>query len=293
MCEYLNKFQLKKNQITSATSSHYIGDDDKRIDMARHGIIGEYCSTREVWLAYTERMQQYFAANDVRSADKQRAILLSAVGASTYQLIKSLLAPNKPSERSFDELVKLVQDHHQPPPSESVQRYTFNTRSRKQGESITMYVAELRRLAEHCNYRDSLNDMLRDRLVCGVNDQRVQRRLLAEGDLTFQKAYDIAIAMEAADRNARELQGTARVQEDVHRVYAQKKGGGARGDVRCYRCLGNHNPTECKFRKSECHHCKKMGHLARACRDKLGSQEETRYIISEEELTRNDEYSLF
>ena len=156
-----------------------------------------------------------------------------------------------------------------------------------------MYVAELRRLAEHCNYRDSLNDMLRDRLVCGVNDQRVQRRLLAEGDLTFQKAYDIAIAMEAADRNARELQGTARVQEDVHRVYTQKKGGGARGDVRCYRCLGNHNPTECKFRKSECHHCKKMGHLARACRDKLGSQEETRYLISEEELTRNDEYSLF
>ena len=39
--------------------------------MARHGIIGEYCSTREDWLAYTERMQQYFAANDVRSAEKQ------------------------------------------------------------------------------------------------------------------------------------------------------------------------------------------------------------------------------
>jgi hypothetical protein len=258
--------------------------------MARHG---EYCSIREDWLAYTERMQQYFAANDVKNADKQCAILLSAVGASTYQLINSLLASNKPSERSFDELVKLVQDHHQPPPSESAQRYTFNTRSRKQGESITMYVAELRCLVEHCNYRDSLNDMLRDRLVCGMNDQRVQCRLLAEADLTFQKAYDIAIAMEAAERNARELQGTARVQEDVHRVYTQKKGGGARGDVRCYRCLGNHNPTECKFQRSECHHCKKMGHLARACRDKLGSQEETRYLISEEELTRNDEYSLF
>ena len=93
-----------------------------------------------------------------------------------------------------------------------------------------MYVAELRRLAEHCNYRDSLNDMLRVRLVCGVNDQRVQRRLLAEADLTFQKAYDIAIAMEAAERNARELQGTARVQEDVHRVYihAEERGRGSR-----------------------------------------------------------------
>ena len=41
--------------------------------------------------------------------------------------------------------------------------------------------------------------------MCGVNDQRVQWRLLAEADLMFQKAYDIVIATEAADRNAREL----------------------------------------------------------------------------------------
>ena len=258
--------------------------------MARHGIIGEYCSTREDWLAYTERMQQYFAANDVKRADKQRAILLSSVGASTYQLIKSLLAPSKPAEKSFDELVQLVQDHHQPPPSESVQRYTFNTRSRKRGESIAMYIAELRRLAEHCNYGDSLNDMLRDRLVCGVSDQTVQRRLLAEANLTFQKAYDIALAMEAAERNAKELQGTA--QEDVHRVYAKKKGGGVRRDGKCYRCLGNHSPAECKFRNSECYRCKKIGHLSRACRDKQGLQEETRYITSEER-TKEDEYSFF
>ena len=156
-----------------------------------------------------------------------------------------------------------------------------------------MYVAELRRLAEHCNFGDSLNNMLRDRLVCGVSDQRVQRRLLAEAKLTFQKAYDIALAMEAAERNARELQGTAHVHEDVHRACAKKNGGGARRDGKCYRCLGNHNPADCKFRNSECYHCKKIGHLSRACRDKQGLQEQTRYITSEEDWTKEDEYSLF
>ena len=121
----------------------------------------------------------------MRNAEKQRAILLSSVGSSIYQLMKSLLAPTKPSEKTFDELVRLVQDHYQPPPSESVQRYRFNIRLRKQGESIAAYVAELLGLAEYCNYGDSLNEMLRDRLVCGVTDQRVQRRLLTEADLTF------------------------------------------------------------------------------------------------------------
>ena len=38
--------------------------------------------------------------------------------------------------------------------------------------------------------------MLRDRLVCGINDDRIQRRLLSESSLQFQKAWEIARAME-------------------------------------------------------------------------------------------------
>ena len=168
----------------------------------------------------------YFAANNVKNAEQQRAIFLSSVGASTYQLIKSLLAPSKPAEKSFDELVKLVKDHHQPPPSMIVQRYMFNSRVRKHREGIAVFVAELRRLSEYCNYGDSLNEMLRDRLVCGVNDERIQRRLLAEADISFKRAYDVALAMEAAERNSKELQGTAA--DNVHKVYTNKKGGRAR-----------------------------------------------------------------
>ena len=48
--------------------------------------------------------------------------------------------------------------------------------------------------------------MLRDTLVCGIRDHRLQQRLLAETDLTFQKALDISQATEAAERNARDLQ---------------------------------------------------------------------------------------
>ena len=43
--------------------------------------------------------------------------------------------------------------------------------------------------------------MLRDRLVCGVNDERIQRRLLAESQLEFKKTMELATAMETADKN--------------------------------------------------------------------------------------------
>ena len=33
--------------------------------------------------------------------------------------------------------------------------------------SVSQFVAELRKLSEHCDFVNSLEDMLRDRLVCG------------------------------------------------------------------------------------------------------------------------------
>ena len=51
--------------------------------------------------------------------------------------------------------------------------------------------------------------MLRDRLVCGINDQRLQRRLLAEPMLTFEKAWELAQASETAERNAKQLEKAA------------------------------------------------------------------------------------
>lgn len=44
-----------------------------------------------------------------------------------------------------------------------------------------------------------LQQMMRDRLVCEVNDERIQRRLLSEQILTFDKALKIAFSLEAAD----------------------------------------------------------------------------------------------
>ena len=43
-------------------------------------------------------------------------------------------------------------------------------------------------------------------MVCGVNDERIQRRLLAESRLDFKKALELTTAMEIADKNTRDIQ---------------------------------------------------------------------------------------
>ena len=62
---------------------------------------------------------------------------------------------------------------------------------RQPGETVAEYVAELQKLSEHCDFKDTLEDMLRDRLVWGIVDPRIQHRLLAENKLTFTKAQEL------------------------------------------------------------------------------------------------------
>ncbi|XP_078415438.1 putative LOC110439812 homolog [Cetorhinus maximus] len=73
------------------------------------------------------------------------------------------------------------------------------------GESTTTYVANLKQLTEYCDFGDVLNDMLRDRLVCGAKDEAIQHRLLAEVDIDFKHALEISLAMESAARDSQAL----------------------------------------------------------------------------------------
>ena len=103
------------------------------------------------------------------------------------------MAPVKPSEKTYKELVDALKEHHEPKPSEIVQRCKFNSRVRQSGESISTFVSQLRSLAEHCNFGPSLQAMLRDRLVCGINNPHMQQQLLAKKDLTFDSAFSLTL----------------------------------------------------------------------------------------------------
>lgn len=50
--------------------------------------------------------------------------------------------------------------------------------------------------------------MLRNRLVCGIRNEEIQRKLLADPALIFTTAMDITLAGETALRQALEIRGS-------------------------------------------------------------------------------------
>ena len=119
-------------------------------------------------------------------------------------------------------------------------------------------MAELRKLADNCDFRDHLSEALRDRLVCGLRSEATQRRLLTEEYLTLKTAYETALNMEAATRKASKLHGSSYernspssldgathtthfVRKKPSKSLSQKKTGPT-----CHRCgKTNHTPDLC------------------------------------------------
>eukprot|EP00731_Ephydatia_muelleri_P020882 Em0013g609a len=138
------------------------------------GHIREFELGTESITAYLERVQLYFVANDVAN-EKKMAVLLSVIGSKTYVLLRSLLHPEAPKEKTFDQLAKTLKEHLEPKPQTIVERFHFHRRNQEQIRSEDVETA-----------------------TTAVTTD-VTKRI---NNLDLAKALGVAQAMEAAQKNA-------------------------------------------------------------------------------------------
>ena len=265
------------------------------------GSMREFNPESEKISAYLERMTIYFSANDIAEA-KQAAVLLTVIGPQTYSLLRSLTAPDLPHDKAYAALSALLKSHFEPKPLVIAERFHFHRRNQRGDESTAVFVAELRRLSAYCEFGD-LDDALRDRLVCGLRNESIQKRLLSEANLTYQRAMELAQGMEAAEQNSRLLKST----EPAINQVSNGSPSNSRERQPCFRCgRTNHSEAHCRFKNSDCHRCGKLGHIAPVCTSKTVQNKEvqnkedhrthmfsTHYIQEEVEEDSDNELHLF
>lgn len=235
----------------------------------------------EKWVAYQARLNFFLEANGITEPERKRAVFFSVCSAATFDLARSLLSPAAPDTKTLTQILAVLKDHFAPQPSEIVCRNAFYKRNQGPGESVSVFMAELRRLAQNCNFAN-LEEMLRDRLVCGLRNDKVQNRLFAMKKLTFKIALEEALAAEAADLSTREVRGAESASDaapnstDVNAVrrsqdeYSRRSSEAMKAQTGrkmnpCYGCGGAHNRESCRFRDAQCRFCKKTGHIERVC----------------------------
>ena len=228
---------------------------------AKYGCIEKFLPESDSIRSYLERVELYFDANGI-AEDKQVPILLSSIGASTYALLRDLVAPNAPGTLTLARIKEVLTAHFEPKRNVIAERFYFHKRVQAMGESIADFDVALRKLATHCEFGATLEETLRDRLVCGLRHEAIQRRLLSKSGLTYQKALETAQAMESADTNTQSFKDPEPPIRKVSRRIPRSE------ELRSCRSCGrtNHSREDCRFRDATCYACGKQGHIAPACK---------------------------
>ena len=244
-----------------------MGLDDDSAMAAKYGCLEEFRPEADSIRAYLERAALYFEANDIGD-HKRVPILLSSIGASTYALLRDLVAPDAPGTLTFRRLSEVLITHFEPKRLVIAERFYFHKRAQAVGESIADFDAALRKLAIHCEFGATLEESLRNRFVCGLQHEAIQKRLLSESALTYPRALEIAKAMESAETSTKSLKVPEPPIRKVSRQTPRSE------DLRSCRSCGrkNHSRENCRFRDATCYSCGKRGHIAPVCKSASASK---------------------
>ena len=238
--------------------------------------------------SYLERLEQLFICNVVEN-DKKVSLLITLIGAEAYSVLKDLLAPDLPCTKSLIDFKKALIDHYSPKRLIIAERYKFYNTVQEPSEDIKTFVAKLKNHTQFCGFGQFLSECLRDRLVCGLRSVSIKRKLLSEENLSFERAYELALSMELTEGQVKSMgaedSSLSVVQESLDKISintnrrqthlsANGQGRGQNNREKfpnrqfkpCFRCDRKHDPGRCPAKEWKCFKCNRMGHTSRVCR---------------------------
>lgn len=230
---------------------------------------------------YLERFEYIFTVNGITDDNKKIALVMSMAGKEFYSKVTAIIIPKKPSEYTYANLMKELKKHFSPKTNLRYERYKFMSRQLGEHESLTDFIVDLKFLADTCDYKDALDQILCDKFIWSLRDSSMQKKLIDEPiSKSFSEISTIALTMEMVSKNVDEIQGDMHRKEDGSRinktfnVYARGSTS-SRGyrNLRVSKRADSEEKPGLRDRRREsvekdrvqCYKCQEFGHYSREC----------------------------
>jgi phage FluMu protein Com len=211
--------------------------------------------------------------------DKRVALLITKLTSKVLETLNHLCAPDKPTQKSYTDLLKLLEDRYNKSTSIPVDRAEFRKCNQTANESIEEYIIRLKKAAKKCNFKD-FNDQVKEKLIDGVYSSQVKFELLKNGNQTLDDLTTLARTVEAAMLQTKmkmpaeeptssmffvkqnEHSKQRRFPNKSHREPTTSSG----KPIKCFCCgKNNHVKSECSLKNKYCSECGQQGHLYKMC----------------------------
>ena len=218
------------------------------------------------WKIYKQQWENYsiVAQLDRQSEDYGVALFLYSIGQDAVKTYNSF-DMSEENRRKLAEIIKEFDNYAVGETNETSEHYIFNSCEWKEGAPIDSYVAELRTLAQSCNFCTCLQDsLIRDCIVLGIQDGETRKWLLLQHKLTLTKCINIVKSdkvsktqIQSTDQaskqdNVQEVKFTHKQKQCDMKPEKKKHFNDHRNEKPCDCCGGKHRSgkTNCCMRQS-------------------------------------------
>ena len=166
------------------------------------------------WEKFRLLWDSYVTLTELDTKDQkiQVATFITCIGHEALDIHNNLPYGNSGDRSKIDKILSLWETYCIGQTNVIYERYKFNNSAQEPNESFDEFVVRLRISASTCEY-GSLNDqMIRDRIVCGIASRTTQKKLLQTADLDLAKCINTCKAAEVA---AAQIKGMSDQSADI------------------------------------------------------------------------------
>lgn len=250
-------------------------------------------TSRDAWLGWKTWKSEFELFSTATQLNKQpkevqAATLLVTIGEEARKVFASFKF--EPGEDTTDVtlIIKKFEDFYQPAKNLTYHEFCFGSRDQKEDESFNDWLVELRTLAQHCDFGDLEERMLRSRIILGIRDKGLQKKLISENP-SYQRVVEICRIQEQGEEQFRQIRGTTEGAETAA-VNAL-----ARVTKPCNKCgYKVHRGSRCPATGKACKKCGGLNHFAQACSQSsfLHSEDAKRREIRELHVDERSDFFL-
>lgn len=228
--------------------------------------------------------------------------MVSLGGPDLFKVLTTIIAPKVETDASiiYDDLIQKLKSHFTPKKNIIAECFKFFKRIQNFDESLQEYIVELKQLSQHCEFGLFQDKALLIQFVCGINCSKIQQHILNDDKIkTFEKATEVAIAMEMTNGDINILKGHSG-EGNVNAVSSHQQRSWGQREYRGRRTSQERNSRQSgerqshsnqrynqKQREVRCYACGAYGHIKRYCRKRQSSE------INKLETDENEDNEYF
>ena len=231
------------------------------------------------WTKWQRRFEDAMIGFDIKSAKRQRALLLHFGGEDLQDVFETL--DNTGTVDEIKPALDALTAYFTPKKNTVYEAIIFRDAVQEENETIDQFCTRLRKLAKKCDFADSDRE-IQIQILAKCRSDYLRKRAL-EKERSLSNLLELARTIELAESRAKQISNATSSCETVSKLTATRPKQGHTQNTdshnrQCYKCGFDYpHESKCPAEGKECRACGRRNHFARCCRNTAEntSQKET------------------